>query len=55
MYRDEYRGHVERPQPQLASWSGRGWRKSIAVLKSRLVKLWVGLYAPPPRRPGPML
>lgn len=55
MYRDEFRKHVEGAQPLPAGRSGRGWRKSITVLKSRLVKLWVGLYAPPPRRPGPTL
>jgi hypothetical protein len=33
----------------------RGWRRAIAALNARLVKAWIGLYAPPPRRLGPLV
>jgi len=32
-----------------------GWRGAIAAFKATLVKAWVGLYAPPPRRTLPSL
>jgi hypothetical protein len=38
-----------------ASPPAAGWRGSIAALKARLVKAWVGLYAAPPRRALPSL
>jgi hypothetical protein len=28
----------------------RGWRGAVAALTTNLMKTWVGLYAPPPRR-----
>ena len=33
----------------------RGWRGAIARLRTRFMKIWVGLYAPPPRRMAPAL
>ena len=35
--------------------AGHGWRGVMAALGARLMKAWVGLYAPPPRRLGPLL
>lgn len=32
-----------------------GWNRSIAALKARLARAWVGLYAPPPRRLSPLV
>jgi hypothetical protein len=32
-----------------------GWRGAMATLKTRLVRAWVGLYAPPPRQLPPLL
>jgi hypothetical protein len=32
-----------------------GWRGAIAALRARLVRAWIGLYAPPPRRLAPLL
>ena len=33
----------------------RGWRGVLAVLRARLARAWIGLYAAPPRRLPPML
>lgn len=35
--------------------SEHGWNQSIAALKARLARAWVGLYAPPPRRLPPLV
>jgi hypothetical protein len=42
-----------RPLPALRS--GPAWRRAVAALRARLERAWVGLYAPPPRRLGPMI
>jgi hypothetical protein len=39
----------------LAFQSNAGWRGAIAAVMARLMKAWVGLYAPPPRRALPPL
>jgi len=44
---------VARPVPEIQS--DQGWGGAIAVLKTRLAKAWVGLYAAPPRHLPPML
>lgn len=55
MKRDECPGHAEAARPLPVCQAETGGRRVIAALKARLMKMWVGLYAPPPRRPGPML
>jgi hypothetical protein len=42
-------------QPLPACPAGRGGREALAALMTRLMNAWVSLYAPPPRRPGPLV
>jgi hypothetical protein len=39
----------------LTCQAGDDWRGVIAVVMTRLMKAWVGLYAQPPRRALPVL
>jgi hypothetical protein len=47
--------HLVAVHPLPVLQAGRGWRGAIAALKTRLMAAWVGLYAQPPRRLGPMV
>jgi hypothetical protein len=49
------RAHFNGGGPLRALRSGPGWRRAVAALRARLARAWVGLYAPPPRRLGPMI
>jgi hypothetical protein len=42
-------------QPLPAYSPRRSWRAAVGVLMVRLEQAWVGLYALPPRRLGPMI
>jgi hypothetical protein len=50
---DMARLSTAQPLPVFQPTVGR--RGALAALMARLVNAWVGLYAPPPRRPLPML
>jgi len=47
--------HLVAARPLPAFRIERGWGGVIAVLRARLARTWVGLYAAPPRRLPPML
>jgi hypothetical protein len=47
--------HLNTARPLPSFQYAPGWRGTMAALQARLEKAWVSFYAPPPRRPLPVL
>jgi hypothetical protein len=56
MTMNEFNGaHLGVLQPLPVHRSEHSWCGVLAALMTRLMNTWVGLYAPPPRRLGPLV